>query len=263
MLYPCFGITTLSEPKHQWMIGHLIQGDVTGFRTMVEHALAEARPDTDTVILSSEGLFHRWWDFPEAGLDALRWLAGRYPVQLWVFFREPVSFARSLYIQMLKNPRGLGPGYGLDMSFSDMLSDARFAVHFDYIGYVRQVERYLGEASVRPFPYSGDTVADVLAALGLSGSEMSAMREHRTVGSLGVSMLREINQRELSLADKAKAVQLIESLDRLVDDYGRPFMLSPADVDRIDTLSRPSLDALAQAYDLTINLQRDFSREPF
>lgn len=254
VLYPRAGLSPQPEPKHQWMIGQLMRGEMTAFQAMVEQALAEVRADTQTVILSSEGLFHRWWDFPEAGLAALSWLAARYPVQLWVFFREPVSFARSFYIQMLKNPRGLGPCYGQDLAITEMLRDPRFALHFDYIGYIRQVERWLGAGSVRPFRYAGDTVADALAALGLSGLPPPETRENRTVGSLGVSILRKINQRNPTQLAKAEAVRLVEALDRLVDDYGSPFLLSPADIELIGALSRPSLAALMQEYGLEIGL---------
>jgi hypothetical protein len=220
----------------------------------VGQALAEARADTRFVILSSEGLFHRWWDFHEKGLEALRWLAGQFPLELWVFFRDPVSFARSFYIQTLKNPRGFGPCYGEDLTLTDMLRNPRFAVHFDYMGYVRQVQEQLGQASVRPFLYDGDTVAAVLDALGIQGLEPPAARENRSVGTLGVSMLRAINQRALTFEAKADAVRLVEQLDRLVDDYSRPFVPDPEDVGMIKTLSEPGLAALRREYGIAIDI---------
>ena len=234
------------------MISGLVSADSAHFMNMVDAALAEARSDTHTMILSSEGLFHRWWDFSSAGLSALQSLVARFPLQFWLFFREPVSFARSFYIQMLKNPRGLGPCYGQDVSVSDMLDDPRFALHLDYIGYIRTVEAALGAGTVRPFHYQGDTIAGTLAALEIGDLEPSTMQENRTIGKFGVGLIRMINQRTMAVEQKWQAVRLIEELDKLVDDYKWPLALEPEVVSRIDALSADSVRAFEQRYGLAI-----------
>jgi hypothetical protein len=234
------------------MISGLIGADAGPFTSMMEAALAEARPDTHTVILSSEGLFHRWWDFSASGRAALQSLAGAHDLAFWVFFREPVSFARSLYIQMLKNPREFGPLYGRDVTMREMLDEPRFALHLDYIGYVRAVEALLGAGTVRPLPYRGDTVAAALMALEVGDMEPGVTQENRTIGQFGVDLTRAINQRDLPAERKWQAVRAIEELDRLVDGHARPLEIAPDLVSRIEALAAPSLEALEAGYGLAI-----------
>jgi hypothetical protein len=252
VLYPRAGITPPPEPKHQWMIGALMNKDPRHFTTMLERALGEARQDTHTMVLSSEGLFHRWWDFSPTGLNILNTLATRFPLSFWVFFREPVSFVRSFYIQMLKNPRGLGPCYGQDVSVEEILDDPRFRLHLDYIRYIRNVETVVGEGKVRPFRYTRNTIVDALAALDITDMDPGTLNENRTVGELGASFLRLINQRELSVEQKRRAVQLVEQLEELVDGDTRPLRLEPEVVGKIRELSASSLLAIEDIYGLPI-----------
>ncbi|MFG1396172.1 hypothetical protein [Roseixanthobacter pseudopolyaromaticivorans] len=253
VLYPRAGVTPPPEPKHQWMIGGLMNDDPGLFNTLLDAALKEARADTHTMILSSEGLFHRWWDFSPAGRNALATLAARFPLELWAFFREPVAFVRSFYIQMLKNPARLGPCYGQDISVDEMLDIPRFALHLDYIGYIRAVEALLGPGRVRPFHYSGNTVPDILAALGITDLEPNTSRENQTVGEFGVTLLRLINREPLEVEQKWQAVRLVEELDRLVARHKRPLHLSPDVVARIQALAASSVSALNQIYGLRID----------
>lgn len=227
--------------------------DPAPFTERLHAALQEARPDTHTVLLSSEGLFHRWWDFSPAGLEALHLLAVRAELELWAFFREPVAFTRSFYVQMLKNPRGLGPCYGLDASIDALLDEPRFSLHLDYIGYIRTVEAVLGAGKVRPFRYTGNTVANMLEALGITDLAPDMPPENRSVGEWGVSLLRQINQRTLGVDEKWQAVSLIEKLDRLADGYRRPLQLAPETIQRIHTLSAESVAAFARLYNLDIS----------
>ncbi|MFG1426695.1 hypothetical protein [Roseixanthobacter glucoisosaccharinicivorans] len=252
VLYPSAGITPPPEPKHQWMIGGLMREDPRDFRGMLAAALEEARPDTHTMILSSEGLFHRWWDFSPEGRGALQELSARFPLEVWAFFREPVSFIRSFYIQMLKNPRGSGPCYGEDLSLGEMLDRPRFSIHLDYIGYIRAVEEALGAGTVRPFRYGGNTVGDVLAALGIRDLDPAAPRENRTVGSLGVALLRVMNRETLGVQQKQDAVRLVEELDRLADGAARPLQIEPGEITRIQALAAESVSAFRDIYSLDL-----------
>ena len=257
ILYPAIGVEALPKPKHQWMIQGLIADDPSLFTSTVERALNEARPDTRTLILSSEGLFHHWWDFPAPGREALAALARRLPVSLWVFFREPLGFVSSNYVQMLKNPKRYVPCYGRDLSVEDMLDDAWFARHLDYIGYVRDVEGLLGAGSVRPFRYRSDTIGDVLGALGVEDLEHAALSENRTVGDFGVATLRLLNRGDLDAERKAGAVRLIEQLDELMDGDSRPVTFAAETRNRIRGLAAESVSALRSLYGLDLEVSVD------
>lgn len=253
VLYPRTGIAPPPVPKHQWMISTLMNGDARGFTDLFEQAAAEARPDTHTMMLSSEGLFHRWWDFQESGLEALQHCCASFETSIWLFLREPVSFSRSFYIQTLKNPQGAGPCYGEDMPLAQMLRHPRFAIHLDYIGYIRSVEKVMGAASVRPFQYRSNTIADVLQALDITGLEPVSTGENRAVGAFGADLLRQINRRTLTWDQKSKAVRLIEELDALASQNREPLSLDAEEVEMIHALSRDSLQELQSSYGLSFD----------
>ncbi|WP_148294386.1 hypothetical protein [Azospirillum sp. B506] len=252
VLYPLAGIDPPPEPKHQWMIGALMH-DPDNFTAGVETALGEARPDTHTMILSTEGLFHRWWDFPPQGRAALRDLARRFPVILWVVFREPVSFIRSFYIQTLRNPRGLGPLYGLDMALEDMLAVPRFSVHLDYARYVGEVEECIGVGTVRPFRYGAETIiGDILTALGITDPSFASTWENRSLGDPGVRLLRQVNRSDMPVATKGQIVQLVEQIDALMDGVSDPLTIDARTIAHIRALAAPSLAFLAERYQLQL-----------
>ena len=253
ILYPRAGITSASVPKHQWMIGGLMNDAPSHFEAMLNAALGELRPSTHTMILSSEGLFNHWWDFSPTGLSTLAALSARFHLEFWTFFREPSSFFRSLYIQYLKNPQTSGSLYGLDLSAREFLENPRVSIYLDYMAYIRSVEAVIGNAKVRPFHYRGDTIQEFMAALQIEDLQPTVTQENRSVGQLGVELLRSINRRELDVAQKNRAVLLVEELDRLVDDGARPLQLEPDVVTRVRALSASSVSAFAQIYGLSID----------
>lgn len=253
VLYPRFEVTPPPEAKHQWMVGGLMGDDPTNFTTKLYQCLNEMRADTHTVLLSSEGLFHRWWDFSPAALAALKDLSRQFPIELWVFFREPVSFTRSFYIQLLKNPQGGLPVYGKDISLMDLLTDPWFSTQLDYIGYLNDVETHLGPGSVRPFRYDGDTTGAILAALAITDLETGDLAENRSMGAVGVDLLRRINRISLDVDLKIQAVSLVEQLNALVDGAATPMRLGPDVVELILQLAGPSLIALDKTLALSEN----------
>jgi hypothetical protein len=237
VLYPRAGVLPPPEPKHHWIVTSLLNGDVANFTTMLDRAISEARSDTHTILLSSEGLSHRWWDFSPAGLDMLGSLATRFEMELWVFFREPVAFFRSLYVQTLKNPRLSGTCYGTDLSVDGMLCEPWFRKQLDYAGYIRDVERHLGPGSIRPFRYDGDTISAALAALKVTDLDCEPLRENRTMGEVGVDLLRRINRHGLDGEARRHAVGLIEQLDDLLGGSANPLRLDADAAEQIEKLA--------------------------
>jgi hypothetical protein len=243
------------KPKHQWIVDALLAGDGGHFRGKMEEVLAEVNPDTHTIILSTEGLFNHWWDFTAAGRDALGSLVDRFSVSVWVWFKDPVSFVRSTYIQMLKNPRGHVSCYGRDLSVDEMLDDHWFSKHLDYIGFLRDVDGVLGRGTVVPFAYHGDTVDAFLTSLGVEYAERASLNANRTLGEVGVELLRIFNRRDLPEEKKRAGVALIGEVDTLLGFASQPLRLGSKTEDRIRTLASESIDALERDFGLPLRSQ--------
>lgn len=252
ILYPSYG--TDREPdqaKHQWLVGGLCARNSGMVRQAIRLALAETGEPIDTVILSSEGLFNHWWDFSRAGRRALTALASQYTVELWVWFRDPISFFTSNYIQVLKNGRSRHfRCYGEDLSPEALLAEPWFARHLDYIGFVRDVEHILGAGSARLFTYAEDTVESFCKALEISTLPALPSRYNASLGEEGVALLRLLNGADLRQHKAPVVKRLMQMSDRLRD---HPFVLPSKVVERIKEISGPSLSALQREFGLCLD----------
>ncbi len=260
LLYPTTMATTYStsngtgvKPKHQWLVGGLIAENPCGLRDHLAAALTEASSTTRTVIFSTEGIYHHWWDFSEAGRRELAALSRAYKVELWVWFRDPIRFFTSNYIQMLKNPRTDVTCYGRDWSPDDMLDDPWFVRQLDYKGFVQAVTATIGNGSVRPFVHRGTTVADFFATVGLPAPITPEPNEHATLGSFGVRVLRELNKLELGYETKISAAGLVHRLDVEVGNASQSFQIDPLTRARVLAFSRPSVEWLKGEYGLDLS----------
>jgi len=252
IFYPTTDETADStKPKHQWIVNALMASDSAYFRQKMHQVLDQAGSGPDTMILSTEGLFNHWWDFSPAGREALAGLTKEMAVQLWVWFREPVSFIRSNYVQMLRNPHMWVECYGRDISLEQMLDDPWFARHLDYIGFVRQAESVLGRGAVLPFAYRGDTIEAFLRALGLTGMPPGGLTEYRTLGELGAKLLRVLNRYELTVEQKKAAVARIGELDAIVGAQSQPLRITAAMARRIYDLAGESMRGLERDFGLS------------
>jgi len=231
-------------PKHRWLIEALMAPERLAGE--FDRALAAAPAGTHTLILSDEALYGDWPHATRAGRAALATLARRFETELWVWFREPLAYAASQYVQMLKNPQGGPPGNGRDLSIDEAIELPWFRSRLDYIGFVRDLEAVLGAGKVRAFPYRGDAIAAFLAALGVADLPVAPTAENRTVGEAGVAILRLLNRYDLDPAAKTAATRLVEGLDALLPPS--PLALGEATRARIRDLTAPSLAALARDY---------------
>ena len=240
------------SPRHQWMIQGLL-GAGMPFLAQLRASEAALPEDVHTVILSSEGVYNHWCDFSDAGRSALQQLGEEYRVELWIWFREPVAFARSLYVQMLKNPRvGGNPCYGYNYTLEQMLDIPWFAAHLDYARFIADAERILGTGSVRPFPYESDTVSTFYQALGLDCQ--AAMRsENRSIGGLGADLVRVLNRRDLPPEPRRRAMEIIEALDAELAAVSGPLQVSAETQMRIAAYAASSIALLETKYGIVFS----------
>jgi hypothetical protein len=241
-----------AKPKHQWMVGALTAPTAEPFLVGARRALEAAQENAHTAILSTEGLYHHWWDFSDGGKAGLAEIAKRHRVELWVWFRSPLEFFKSSYVQMLKNPLGKVSCYGKDLSPAELLADPWFARRLDYAGFVREASEVLGRDAVRPFAWRNCTVRDFLSALGHGDLAAEEPREHPTLGTVGVAMLRLVNARVLANPVKAEAVRLISQIDAALGDASPEFDLDAESRARVVALSCPGLAWLRQEWDLDL-----------
>lgn len=241
-----------TKPKHQWMVGALMAPTADTFLDGLRRALEAAPADAHTAVLSTEGLYHHWWDFSEAGRAALTEISQRHRVELWVWFRPPLDFFRSSYVQMLKNPLGKVWCYGRDLSPRELLDDPWFARRLDYAGFMRDASEVLGKGAVRPFAWRNGTVEDFLSALGHDDLAGEELQEHATLGAVGVAMLRLVNARAVANPVKAEAVRLIGRIDAILGPDSPEFEIDADTLARIAALSSPGLAWLRQEWGLDL-----------
>jgi hypothetical protein len=238
-------------PKHRAVLEALIAAEEGRASAVLATVLAACPASAGTLILSDETLFGDWPHVSGAGRAALRRLAAEVDLEVWVWFREPAAYARSLYVQMLKNPRGAPPGNGTDLPVEAALALPWFESRLDYIGFVRDLEGVIGKGRVRMFAYGGDTIGAFLTAIGAPD-----LAPHRgggvnaSFGRAGVALLRRLNRRDLAPSPRRAAMRVIGWIDRLL---GRaPLTLSGEARSRIQALAGPSLEALARDYSLQL-----------
>ena len=216
------------EPKHQELIGALLAADEGRFAGCIESALREMPSDAHTVILSTEGIFNHWWDFPPAAKGMLRGLADQFDFELCVWFRDPESFAAALYAQYLRNPRtdDSPDVYGRDIDFDEAMRDAWFRRHLDYLGFYYETQALFGAERVRAFLFGGDTVrafTDQYATGALSRADLprnDSMRE------TGIRMMRIANRFPLSSVEHERVEDLVFEIDRIVGERSGRYRLS-------------------------------------
>ncbi|MDQ6962738.1 MAG: hypothetical protein Q9M28_09480, partial [Mariprofundaceae bacterium] len=98
------------------------------FLENVKNIISQVKDDTHTIILSSEGIYNYWWDFPDESKDILTTLHHHFDVEIWVWFREPLAFIESYYKQCIRNPQvKSNPCYGKDLSFA---SSSRYRLSY-------------------------------------------------------------------------------------------------------------------------------------
>ena len=190
------------EPKHQRLVSVLMSADEAAFIEYIEEVLRDMPAAAHTMILSTEGIYNHWRDYPPRVKSLLRHLAGLFDFEMCVWFREPVAFATSLYIQYLTNPRMQGPQanvYGRDIDFEETLQNDWFRGHLDFLGFYYETRNLFGQERVTPFLYSGDTIETFLAHYAVSHERAVRMleavrRENAGLSAAGVRLMRWVNR---------------------------------------------------------------------
>ena len=210
-----------NAPKHQWFERNLVTANAISLLDNFKDILNHVEEHTHTILLSSEGIYNSWWDFPDESKALLLELNSLFDIEIWAWFREPLAFAESFYKQCIRNPQVDHIScYGRDLSFAAVLDDPWFSQHLDYIGFVNECDALFGKASVTLFDCKADTVATVINRLGLTTPhDNPTPRKNNCMNSVTAELYRVINRLPLSAQEKEKLVPYVNEIDAALTPY--------------------------------------------
>jgi len=230
-----------TAPRHQWLEKNLTTMHLEHFSENFKNIVSQINTDTHTIILSSEGIFNCWWDFPDESKQILNQLSQLFETKVWVWFREPLKFIESYYKQCIRNPRVHGnPCYGKDLSFSQMLEINWFSRHLDYQGFVNECQALFGTENVLAFEYKGDVVQDVIYKLGLQTPyDNPPPRQNESLNDISVALLRVINQHNLKAKDKERLIPHLREMNEVFERYNNESLIDEKSKIRVAEIARP------------------------
>jgi hypothetical protein len=230
-----------TAPKHQWFEKNLVTTHVQHFLENFKNIISQVKNDTHTIILSSEGIYNYWWDFPEPSKAILGELSTLFDTELWVWFREPTDFIESYYKQCIRNPQiESNPCYGKDLSFAQMLDIEWFAQHLNYQGFVSECQDLFGKNKVSAFKYQSDVVQEVALKLGLATPhDNPTPRQNKSLNSASTALLRTINQYDIKPKDKELLMPHLKQINEVLNSCETVSLIDDESRKRVLKVSRP------------------------
>ncbi len=230
-----------TAPKHQWFEKNLVTTHSQHFLENFKNIISQVNDDTHTIILSSEGIYNYWWDFPDASKAILGELSTLFDTELWVWFREPTDFIESYYKQCIRNPQiESNLCYGKDLSFAQMLDIEWFAQHLNYQGFVSECRDLFGKNKVSAFKYQGDVVQEVALKLGLATPhDNPTPRQNKSLNSASIALLRTINQYDIKPKDKERLLPHLKQINEVLNSYDTVLLIDDESRKRVLEVSRP------------------------
>ena len=230
-----------AAPKHQWFEKNLVTTHLDNFLENFKNILSQVKEHTHTIILSSEGVYNYWWDFPDESKAILKELAKLFDTEVWVWFRESVAFIESYYKQCIRNPQvESNPCYGKDLSFAEMLEIEWFSQHLNYQGFVTECQTLFGVDNVSVFKYEGDVVQEVIHKLGLATPhDTPTPRKNRSLNSASIKLLRTINHYDIKVKDKELLMPYLKEINGILEKYANESLIDEASRKRVLKLSSP------------------------
>ncbi len=243
ILYPhnLENLTNPSAPKHQWFEKNLLTSHLDYYLENFKNIIAQVTQDTDIIILSSEGIYNYWWDFPEESKELLKELSKLFDTELWVWFREPLAFIESYYKQCIRNPQiENNPCYGKDLTFAEMLDIKWFSQHLNYQDFVSQCQSVFGKDKVSVFEYQGDVVQEVIQKLGLATPhDNPTPRQNNSLNTASVALLKSLNHYDMKAKDKDFLIPHIKQINQILDDYSNESLIDEESRKRVLELCTP------------------------
>jgi hypothetical protein len=259
ILYPGVGIEPQAKPpKHQWIVDNLLSGDAPRFLANQKLLLTElsSHPHIHTIVLSTEGIYNHWWDYSDFAKSLLKGMDEFFDVSVWVVFREQLSFAKSLYGQVLKNPKistmACCACYGTADPLERVIDNPYFSRNLRYADFVRSMETLFGRPVVVATKY--ETADSITQARGLLGIHQDVGQATDNVnispGEIGLDMLRRINKLELHPAERIRYVEMIKEIDAVIGTEDNEQKISAEVKSKVALLAEPSKAYLKARYNI-------------
>jgi len=228
-------LQNFTAPKHQWFEKNLVATNLESFLENFKNIISQVKKDIHTIILSSEGIYNYWWDFPSESKDVLRELSKCFDIEIWVWFREPLVFIESYYKQCIRNPQVKNnPCYGKDLSFAEMLDIKWFSQHLNYQGFVTECQELFGKKNVSVFQYESDVVQEVIHKLGLATPhDNPTPRQNKSLNSASIALLRTINRYNIKAKDKELLMPHLKEINRIVDNYADDILIDEESMKKV------------------------------
>ena len=238
-----------AAPKHQWFEKNLVTTHLEYFLENFKNIISQVKTDTHTIILSSEGIYNYWWDFPDESKAILSELSKLFDTEIWVWFREPIAFIEDYYKQCIRNPQVTSnPCYGKDLSFAEMLNIDWFSQHLNYQGFITECQAVFGENSVSAFEYEGDVVQEAIQNLGLATPhDNPTPRKNNSLNSASVELLRVVNHYDIKAKDKVLLMSHLKEINGILERYAKDTLIDEESRKRVLELSRPIPKLLGNA----------------
>ena len=234
-------ISNPTAPKHQWFEKNLVTTHIRYLLENFKNIASQIKHDTHTIILSSEGIYNYWWDFPDQSKQVLSQLSSFFDTQVWVWFRDPLEFIESYSKQCVRNPRVEGnPCYGQDLSFSQMLDIEWFSRHLNYQGFVNDCQEVFGVNNVSAFEYQHDVVQQAIQKLGLATPyDNPTARLNDSLHSTSIELLRVLNQHNLQAKDKGSVMPHLRKIDEVLRRYDGEAIIDGESRDKVMKICKP------------------------
>ncbi|MDX8396810.1 MAG: hypothetical protein R8K49_00670 [Mariprofundaceae bacterium] len=228
-----------TAPKHQWFEKNLVTTNLQSLLENFTNIISQVKNDTHTIILSSEGLYNYWWDFPDASKDTLSELGKLFDIEVWVWFREPLAFIESYYKQCIRNPQVVSnPCYGKDLSFAEMLDIKWFSQHLNYQGFVSECHELFGKNNIAVFNYDGDVVQEIINKLGLdTPNDNPTPRQNRSLNNASIELLKTINHYNMKAKDKELLMPHLKEMNKILEFYANEPLIDKESRQRVLKLS--------------------------
>jgi hypothetical protein len=183
----------IDSPKHQWIVTSMMGNDDLCFATNITSISSQIDSNTHTIILSCEGIFNHWQDFPNNSKNFLYTLQKHFNTELWIWFREPISFIESYYIQTIKNQKNNNtPCFGKNISLDKMLMDEWFTYHLNYTSFIQDIKLIIN--NIKVFEYkTGSTIIDFMKALNFNACKEKNKTENTSLSLISIFLIRLIN----------------------------------------------------------------------
>lgn len=243
ILYPhnLESIKNPHAPKHHWFEKNLVTTHWMHLLDNFKNIMSQVNEDSHTIILSSEGIYNYWWDFPDKSKLILSELSGLFEVEVWVWFREPLQFIESYYKQCIRNPQvDSNPCYGKDFSFAQMLEIDWFSRQLNYQGFVDECKALFGKTSVTSSEYKGDVVQEVMQKLGMATPhDNPTPRQNNSLHSASIDLLRVINRQDVKTKDKERLMPQLKKMNEVFELYDQASLIDDASKEKVFKLARP------------------------